>query len=44
MLIVVFVKKTLKECFEDIKTTSVGAGILGLMVWEYLALAVNTGM
>ena len=44
MLIMVFVKKTLKECFEDIKTTSVGAGILGLMVWKYLNLAVDTGM
>jgi len=31
MLIMAFVKKNLKECFEDIETTSVGAGILGLM-------------
>ena len=28
----VFVKKSLGECFEDVKMTSVGAGILGLMV------------
>lgn len=40
----VFVKKSLKECFEDIKTTSVGAGILGVMVWRYLTLPANTGM
>ena len=33
MLLMVFVKKDLKECFEDIKTASVGAGILGVMVW-----------
>jgi hypothetical protein len=32
MLIMVFIKKSMKECFEDVKTTSVGAGILGLMV------------
>ena len=32
----VFVKKSMRECFEDIKTTSVGAGILGLMVREHL--------
>ncbi|KAJ2922908.1 hypothetical protein H1R20_g14166, partial [Candolleomyces eurysporus] len=31
MLIVVIVKKTLKECFTDVKTTSAGAGILGVM-------------
>lgn len=28
----VFVKKSLKGCFEDIRATSVGAGILGVMV------------
>jgi hypothetical protein len=44
MLIMVFVKKSLKECFEDIKTTSVGAGILGMMVRNTLNLAVDTGM
>ena len=27
-----FVKKDLKECFEDIKTSSAGVGILGMMV------------
>ncbi|KAF9653656.1 DNase I-like protein [Thelephora ganbajun] len=31
MLIMVFAKRSLRECFEDIKTTSVGAGILGVM-------------
>jgi hypothetical protein len=44
MLIMLFVKKSLKECVEDIKTTSVGAGILGLMVWEHLYLAVGMEM
>jgi len=44
MLVIVFVKRNLMECFEDIKTTSVGAGILGLMVWEYLNLPVDAGM
>ena len=28
----VFVKKSMKECFEDVKMASVGAGIMGLMV------------
>lgn len=28
----IFVKKSLGECFEDIRATSVGAGILGMMV------------
>jgi len=32
MLIMVFVKKDLKECVQDIKMASVGAGILGVMV------------
>ena len=32
MLIMVFVKKDLKEYFKDIKMTYVGAGILGMMV------------
>lgn len=40
----VFVKKSLKECFEDIRTTYIGAGILGLMVRGYLYLAVDMGM
>ncbi|KAJ3544105.1 hypothetical protein NMY22_g2904 [Coprinellus aureogranulatus] len=31
MLIVIIVKKTLKACFTDVKTTSAGAGILGVM-------------
>ncbi|KAF9788098.1 DNase I-like protein [Thelephora terrestris] len=31
MLIMAFVKKNVKECFEDVKTTAVGAGILGVM-------------
>ncbi|KAL6304662.1 DNase I-like protein [Sparassis latifolia] len=31
MLLVVIVKKRLKMCFGDIKTTSVGAGIMGVM-------------
>ncbi|KAH8102042.1 DNase I-like protein [Cristinia sonorae] len=31
MLLVIIVKKSLKACFGDVKTTSVGAGILGLM-------------
>jgi phosphatidylinositol-bisphosphatase len=35
MLIVVIVKKKLKECFSDVKTTSAGAGILGVMVCFY---------
>jgi len=44
MLIIVFVKRSLKECFEDVNMTSVGAGILGLMVRECLNLAADTGM
>ena len=32
MLIVIFVKKTLKGCFSDIKTASAGTGVMGLMV------------
>ncbi|TCD64994.1 hypothetical protein EIP91_003361 [Steccherinum ochraceum] len=31
MLLVLFVKKSLRSCFGDVKATSVGAGILGLM-------------
>ncbi|TFK32280.1 Endonuclease/exonuclease/phosphatase [Crucibulum laeve] len=31
MLILVFVKKELKDCFGDVKTTAAGAGLLGVM-------------
>ncbi|KJA23929.1 hypothetical protein HYPSUDRAFT_136984 [Hypholoma sublateritium FD-334 SS-4] len=31
MLIVIFVKKSLKDCFGDIRTSAAGAGILGVM-------------
>jgi len=34
MLLIILVKKKLKSCFGDIKTTAVGAGILGVMVWS----------
>ena len=34
MLIVILVKKSLKDCFGNIRTTSAGSGILGLMVWS----------
>jgi inositol polyphosphate 5-phosphatase INPP5B/F len=32
MLLIIFVKKDLRACVSDIKTTSVGAGIMGVMV------------
>lgn len=32
MLILVIAKKSIKSCFSDIQATSVGAGIMGLMV------------
>ena len=34
MLIVIIVKKSLKQCFGDVIETAVGAGILGVMVWK----------
>jgi len=33
MLLVIIVKKSLKQCFGDVRTTAAGAGILGIMVW-----------
>jgi len=32
MLILVIVKKSLKDCFRDVTTSVAGAGILGVMV------------
>ena len=32
MLLIMIVRKSLKDCFGDMKTCSAGAGIMGLMV------------
>ena len=41
MLVVVIVKKRLKHCFGDIITTSIGAGIMGIMVGVIRFIAVT---
>jgi hypothetical protein len=41
MLIVVIVRKTLKSCFNEIKSSAAGTGIMGLMVNSTVFLEVN---
>lgn len=35
MLLIILVKRDLRDCFTQIQSASAGAGLMGLMVWFY---------